>query len=63
MPSVSEKQRRAMEAAAHGNSKLGIPKKVGKDFVSADKGKTFKKKRKASPDGGAPAKKLYPGHK
>jgi hypothetical protein len=37
MPSVSEKQHRAMEAAAHGNSTLGIPKKVGKEFVDADK--------------------------
>ncbi len=36
MPSVSEKQRRAMQAAAHGHSTLGIPKSVGKDFVAAD---------------------------
>lgn len=36
MPSVSEKQRRAMEAAAHGRSTLGIPKSVGKEFVAAD---------------------------
>jgi 8-oxo-dGTP pyrophosphatase MutT (NUDIX family) len=36
MPSVSEKQHRAMEAAAHGNSTLGIPQSVGKEFVSAD---------------------------
>lgn len=26
-----------MEAAAHGKSSLGIPKKVGADFVAADK--------------------------
>jgi hypothetical protein len=26
-----------MEAAAHGHSNLGIPEKVGKEFVSADK--------------------------
>ena len=32
MPSVSEKQHRAMEAAAHGH----IPKKVGEEFVAAD---------------------------
>lgn len=38
MPSTSEKQHRAMEAAAHGHSTLGIPKKVGKEFVDADKG-------------------------
>lgn len=32
-----------MAAAAHGNSTLGIPAKVGKEFITADKGKTFKK--------------------
>ena len=32
-PPVSEKQRRAMEAAAHGKSTLGIPKSVGREFV------------------------------
>jgi hypothetical protein len=37
-PSVSEAQRRAMGAAASGNSTLGIPKKVGKEFIDADKG-------------------------
>jgi hypothetical protein len=42
MPSKSGKQHRAMEAAAHGHSTLGIPKKVAKEFVAADK----KKKRK-----------------
>lgn len=36
MPTVSEKQRRAMQAAAHGKSTLGIPQKVGKEFVRAD---------------------------
>lgn len=40
MPSVSSKQHRAMEAAAHGKSTLGIQKKVGKEFVAADKKKT-----------------------
>ena len=34
--SVSEAQHRAMEAAAHGNSTLDIPKKVGKEFVKKD---------------------------
>lgn len=34
--SVSEAQHRAMEAAAHGKSTLGIPEKVGKEFVSKD---------------------------
>lgn len=36
MPSVSERQRRAMEAAAHGHSTLGIPESVGKEYVAAD---------------------------
>ena len=38
MPAVSEAQRRAMEAAAHGKSRLGIPKKAGKEFAAADPG-------------------------
>ncbi|MHB8272517.1 DUF2213 domain-containing protein [Bradyrhizobium sp.] len=36
-PSVSPAEHRAMEAAAHGKSNLGIPKKVGEEFVRADK--------------------------
>lgn len=36
MPSLTPKQHRAMEAAAHGHSTLGIPKSVGKEFVAAD---------------------------
>jgi 8-oxo-dGTP pyrophosphatase MutT (NUDIX family) len=35
-PPVSEKQRRAMFAAAKGRSTLGIPKSVGKEFVGKD---------------------------
>lgn len=42
MPSVSQKQHNAMEAAAHGHSNLGIPQSVGKEFENADTGKTFK---------------------
>ena len=38
MPPTSERQRRAMYAAKEGNSTLGIPKSVGKEFVEADKG-------------------------
>ena len=38
MPSVSEKQHKAMEAAAHGHSTLGIPKSVGQEFVKHDDG-------------------------
>jgi hypothetical protein len=36
MPTTSEKQHRAMEAAAHGHSTLGIPQSVGEEFVKAD---------------------------
>jgi len=35
MPPVSEKQKRAMYAAAAGKSTLGIPPAVGKEFVKA----------------------------
>ena len=38
MPAVSERQRRAMWAAAEGRSTLGIPEKVGKEFVKNDSG-------------------------
>jgi len=34
--SVSEAQHRAMQAAAHGESDLGIPKAVGEEFVEKD---------------------------
>ena len=44
MPSKTEKQRRAMQAAAHGKSTLGIPKKVGQEFVRADRKKKEKKR-------------------
>jgi len=36
MPSTSTAQHNAMEAAAHGKSTLGIPKKVGEEFSRAD---------------------------
>ena len=39
--SASENQHNAMEAAAHGQSTLEIPKAVGEEFVKADAGKTF----------------------
>lgn len=45
-PPVSEAQRRAMAAAAHGNSTLGIPKSVGKDFIEADSGKKLPETKK-----------------
>lgn len=38
MPMQSEQQRKAMHAAASGKSTLGIPKKVGREFVDADEG-------------------------
>lgn len=34
-----------MAAAASGRSKIGIPKKVGKEFLSADKKKARKRKK------------------
>jgi hypothetical protein len=46
MPSKTQAQHNAMEAAAHGHSTLGIPKKVGEDFVAADKGKENPKESK-----------------
>lgn len=39
--SVSGAQHRAMEAAAHGHSNIGIPKEVGEEFEEKDKGKSF----------------------
>lgn len=36
MPAVSEQQEKAMQAAAHGRSTLGIPKSVGEEFVGKD---------------------------
>lgn len=43
MPAKTEKQYRAMQAAAHGKSTLGIPKKVGKEFVKHGPPKKGKK--------------------
>lgn len=36
MPAGSEQQEKAMQAAAHGRSTLGIPKSVGEEFVGKD---------------------------
>lgn len=44
MPSKSAKQHRAMEAAKHGHSTLGIPQSVGREYADADEAK-----RKALP--------------
>lgn len=54
MPSTSGAQHRAMEAAAHGHSNLGIPASVGKEFENADKGKHFKDAGEPDPIGSDP---------
>ncbi len=48
MPSKSAAQHRLMEAIAHGWKKPGggPSKAVAEEFVKADKGKKFKRKRK-----------------
>lgn len=46
MPSVSDKQRRFMQAAAHNPEfakKAGIPQSVAQEFNEADKGKKLAK--------------------
>jgi hypothetical protein len=46
MPSVSKKQHNLMAAVAKNPAfakKVGIKQSVGKEFLTADKGKTFKK--------------------
>jgi len=56
MPSSSAKQHKFMEAVAHNPTfakKAGVPQSVGKDFSTADKGKTFKR-------GGEMATKMDP---
>lgn len=45
MPSVSKKQHNLMAAVANNPKfakKAGVPSSVGKEFLTADKGKTFK---------------------
>ena len=39
MPFKSDKQRKAMFAAAAGKSNIGIPRSVGKHFIAADRRK------------------------
>jgi hypothetical protein len=46
MPMKSQAQRGAMHAAAAGKSTLGIPKKVGSEFVASDKGGKLPNKAK-----------------
>lgn len=46
MPSVSEKQKRMMQAVAHNKrfaNKVGIPQNVGREFEMADKAKETQK--------------------
>ena len=46
MPSTSKKQHNFMAAVANNPSfakKVGVPQSVGKEFLTADKGKTFKR--------------------
>lgn len=38
MPMESQAQRAAMHAAAEGKSTIGIPKRVGMEYVKSDKG-------------------------
>lgn len=47
MPPVSEAQRKAMHAAAGGNSTIGIPKDVGKEFAASDKGGKLPERKKS----------------
>ena len=58
MPPVSQAQRKAMHAAASGNSTIGIPKSVGKDFSDADKGGKLPMKAKKKYDRSS----HYPGN-
>ena len=56
MPSVSKKQHNFMAAVAKNPKfakKVGVPSSVGKEFLTADKGKTFKQ--------GGTMKKMNPG--
>ena len=56
MPSTSKKQHNFMAAVANNPKfakKAGVPSAVGKEFLTADKGKTFKK--------GGTMKKMNPG--
>ena len=48
MPAKSDKQYRAMQAAAHGGSRLGIPREVGKEFAKYGPSRKPEKKPKKS---------------
>ena len=51
MPNKSQAQRGAMAAAMEGHSTLGIPRKVGKEFMAADKGGKLPKRVKKAKKG------------
>jgi hypothetical protein len=62
MPMKSTAQRRAMYAAAAGHSTIGIPRKVGAEFVAADKpGKLPERKEKGERPSYGPLKHLGKG--
>jgi len=46
MPPVSQAQRRAMYAAAEGNSNIGIPASVGKEFIADDHAKNLPERKR-----------------
>ena len=43
MPIVSKAQNRAMQAAAHGTGKAGIPKAVAQEYIQATPSSAYKK--------------------
>lgn len=51
MPPKSEAQRGAMHAAKAGKGKLGIPKKVAKEFTEADSGGKLPERKGKPPRG------------
>ena len=63
-PPKSQAQRGAMYAAAAGNSTIGIPKKVGKEFVESDKpGKLPETVKKTEKDYAPKIEETEPVHK
>ncbi len=66
MPAVSGPQYRAMAAAQRGNSTLGIPEDVGREFVHAtpksDRSRWSKKKSKKKGMGFGKSGKQSKGH-
>lgn len=51
VPPVSQNQRAAMASAAAGKSTLGIPAKVGREFMAVDKGGKLPKRKKVKHKG------------